>query len=80
MADKNSRFNMRISYEITKPGESGAITQGSLDYKNMDYVQICVTQQAIVNFAQDLVDMGFQNAVVIGMGDEVAAAKAIGKK
>jgi len=78
MPDKNSRYNMEISYKITRPDGKG-YTRGSLFYDDMDYLQITVTQAMIAEFAKSLTEMGFAMAEEI-FPEEVKAAKEKLKK
>ena len=69
MADKDTRFNMTISYDISKVSADGPntpFTSASLVYNGVDLLQITATQDAIAKFAQSLVNMGFEAAAEAG--------------
>jgi hypothetical protein len=77
MADKDTKFNMEIRYDIKKVGngKSDPFTSGSLVYNGMDLLQITVTQAAIAEFAKTLTDLGFQAAAQSGFAAEVEKIK-----
>jgi hypothetical protein len=77
MADKETKFNMKISYDIQKVGggKSDPFTSAELVYNGMDLLQITVTQSAIAEFAKALTDLGFQAAAQSGFAAEVEKLK-----
>lgn len=93
MASKEDKFNMKLECKIsidkvTDTGEVERYWHGGeykLDYPGMDYTQIVATQQALSQFGQVLVDLGWGDVILQGFDPELVkeakkAAKGKGGK
>ena len=84
MAKQEDKYNVTMKFDvsITKDGEKDAKpwygTTGEITYVGMDYLQVCGVNAALVKFAEILVDLGFDGAILAGF--PVETVKAIKSK
>lgn len=87
VGDQESKYNvvLNINIKIEKVNEDGTTAPFTsygcpLTYNNMDYLQIVATQQSLVNFGQELVDLGWLQAKALGFENAEAVEEILKAK
>jgi hypothetical protein len=80
---ENEKFDvtLEVNISVREAGKQDLPwykTNASVEYKAMNYLQVCATNQAVVSFSQILADLGWDGAVLKKFPkDLVAGAKKV---